>query len=111
MPGKKHSKVNTLRAFLTPQTGIFDQKYRRCVNCQQTLGSAVTISKAIVTENLTTRLPRHNCVANQRHHRSPAIRCRGAVMNGWMVFAVGQNASSAFSHTVRGMPTTAKLRS
>ncbi len=37
MPGKKRSKVNTLRAFLTPQTGIFDQKHRRCVNCQQTL--------------------------------------------------------------------------
>ncbi len=31
MPGKKRSKVNTLRAFSTPQTGIFDQKYHRCV--------------------------------------------------------------------------------
>ena len=26
-----------MRAFLTLQTGIFDQKYRRCVNCRQTL--------------------------------------------------------------------------
>ncbi|MDO4906877.1 hypothetical protein [Neisseria sp.] len=29
--------MDTLRAFLTPQTGIFDQKHRRCVNCQQAL--------------------------------------------------------------------------
>lgn len=37
MQGKKRSKVDTLRAFLTQQTEIFDSKYRRCVNYQQTL--------------------------------------------------------------------------
>ncbi len=46
MQGKKRSKVEHLASilasasplrYLTPQTGDFDQKHRRCVNCRQTL--------------------------------------------------------------------------
>ncbi|WP_424035066.1 hypothetical protein [Neisseria bacilliformis] len=37
MQGKKRSKVEHLRAFLTRQAGIFRQKHRRKADCQQTL--------------------------------------------------------------------------